>query len=704
MMRGLIWLIMAAAVTAASFLLYGAGKALFDPHPNLQWLNIYGDYMDNYDMDYMNPVALDWPVGIIWRGDASLDSVRSWLSETGYGPVSGANKFVRVWEDSEGGEVEWSGSMGNQTGCFDGPDPKAASQGCQSGDRCMRHTRTYADNQYFSNDQWGHYIVATAHYDTNHAGCGSGWERFGWSETVEQIIVNQAEDDGFVVKRGVDGKYMGNAGTGWTDDEQTHYHQSDGYASFISTSGVEGMSLSPDPADLWVCYDSASHECNVWQGEGARFVIENLRNQSGIGLGGYYLYTKALATNLVDLVLWNSSFLGSTGRDVSCQPWQSSDHGTTSLDCTSSGSEPGPLWDGDLAAVVAMPDSGIFYVGNPDHRPTKDNGISVALDNKYCRAKGVDGVPLPGSDGDYTPVCDDASVAVRTLEGDVNLDCVVDVADEQAIALRYGAFWGLQLYDQWYDIEPKDMDWDIDIKDLQFVFGRDGSTCQDPIPCPQSGSPCPQQSVPAEQHVYAFLPDWANMVIDPPSQRILYSGQMFAVDVRVSNVTNPGGLGGYEFTLQFDPNIVSYVGLSTGPFMWSTGAQVQCQGTTGLGTISHGCNTIGSESQRPTGSGQLARLTFQAGAWGVSPLHLTKAVLVAPAGDYITYGVGDGSVSVGFPTAVGGVAEFPQLEAETVATTPGSSGPFSMALVGAVVGGGLLLVASGWYTRRRWQR
>jgi hypothetical protein len=68
------------------------------------------------------------------------------------------------------------------------------------------------------------------------------------------------------------------------------------------------------------------------------------------------------------------------------------------------------------------------------------------------------------------------------LEGDVNLDCNVDVLDEQGIAFRYGSSFGLVLYDKFFDLEPNAADSDIDIKDLQFVFGRDGSTCQDPMP------------------------------------------------------------------------------------------------------------------------------------------------------------------------------------------------------------------------------
>ena len=59
----------------------------------------------------------------------------------------------------------------------------------------------------------------------------------------------------------------------------------------------------------------------------------------------------------------------------------------------------------------------------------------------------------------------------------LNLDCNVDVLDDQAIAFRYGSSLGLLLYDPFYDLDPKVADNDIDIKDLQFVFGRNGSTC-----------------------------------------------------------------------------------------------------------------------------------------------------------------------------------------------------------------------------------
>ena len=86
---------------------------------------------------------------------------------------------------------------------------------------------------------------------------------------------------------------------------------------------------------------------------------------------------------------------------------------------------------------------------------------------------------LPGG---QVATCTGATITTRILEADLNLDCAVNIIDDQMIAFRYGAKFGSALYDPWYDLEPALKDFDIDIKDLQKVFGRDGSTCQNPIP------------------------------------------------------------------------------------------------------------------------------------------------------------------------------------------------------------------------------
>jgi hypothetical protein len=64
---------------------------------------------------------------------------------------------------------------------------------------------------------------------------------------------------------------------------------------------------------------------------------------------------------------------------------------------------------------------------------------------------------------------------------DFNGDCFIDIIDDQMICYRYGAAFGNFLYDPRFDLEPYmrtgKLDYDIDIKDLQKVFGRNGFSC-----------------------------------------------------------------------------------------------------------------------------------------------------------------------------------------------------------------------------------
>ena len=148
--------------------------------------------------------------------------------------------------------------------------------------------------------------------------------------------------------------------------------------------------------------------------------------------------------------------------------------------CVTFGPTPaGPEGDMDIARLNLIPHEDL----DNDIFPGNDNGVVTVLKDNGCELVDVLGHPVLGSiNGGLTPVCGDLAVTVRILEGDVNLDCAVDVQDQQLMAFRYGSFFGSALYSQWYDLEPNLHDLDIDIKDLQKIFGRDGSTCQDPVP------------------------------------------------------------------------------------------------------------------------------------------------------------------------------------------------------------------------------
>jgi hypothetical protein len=127
--------------------------------------------------------------------------------------------------------------------------------------------------------------------------------------------------------------------------------------------------------------------------------------------------------------------------------------------------------------------------------------VRADLLDENCEAADVFGSPYnmgvepigsnEADNGGLTDDCRDATLTIRMLEGDIDLDCDVDVVDDQLIAFRYGATFGVLTYDPFFDLEPNTTppDFDIDIKDLQFVFGRIGSACQEPIPNSQEPQP-----------------------------------------------------------------------------------------------------------------------------------------------------------------------------------------------------------------------
>jgi hypothetical protein len=124
----------------------------------------------------------------------------------------------------------------------------------------------------------------------------------------------------------------------------------------------------------------------------------------------------------------------------------------------------------ELAQVWVKPQPELYS----QVRPNQDNGVMVQLLDQDCALTDEQGHPIPLFS------CEDAAVTIRYLEGDVEPDCRVDATDQQNVAFRWGAGIGSLLYNQRFDNEPSGTvkgDGDIDIADLQFVFGRHGSRC-----------------------------------------------------------------------------------------------------------------------------------------------------------------------------------------------------------------------------------
>jgi uncharacterized repeat protein (TIGR01451 family) len=214
---------------------------------------------------------------------------------------------------------------------------------------------------------------------------------------------------------------------------------------------------------------------------------------------------------------FSNTVLDDTGRVVNCTHDIITENWvlfgcTTKADCDGNGTpgpfdcntQEGPSVDGGTNNLVT-----VNFPTQTDLlerlRPTKDNGVRADLLDENCEAADVLGSPYnmavepngsnEADNGGLTDNCTDVTFTIRMLEGDIDLDCDVDVVDDQMIAFRYGATFGILTYDPFFDLEPNTTptDFDIDIKDLQFVFGRNGSNCIDPIPDqdPQPAVPDP---------------------------------------------------------------------------------------------------------------------------------------------------------------------------------------------------------------------
>ncbi len=131
----------------------------------------------------------------------------------------------------------------------------------------------------------------------------------------------------------------------------------------------------------------------------------------------------------------------------------------------------------ELASVQVRPQPEMYS----QLRPNQNNGQVVQILNQGCELADEQGPAIP------TYSCEDADITFRYLEGDVDgPDCDVDVFDLQQVSFRWGVNKGNLHYKSLMDLEPSghgvNGDGDIDIKDIQFVYGRFGSTCANPHP------------------------------------------------------------------------------------------------------------------------------------------------------------------------------------------------------------------------------
>jgi hypothetical protein len=237
------------------------------------------------------------------------------------------------------------------------------------------------------------------------------------------------------------------------------------------------MFKNPQTANLWLC-DDAIAPCDG-PGEGELAINEevaNIPDDTGLGAFEFLIY---FSRGVANVSVIEGPFLSSTHRQTECQLLEAENW--LRFACTSTGGEAGPSGSGVLAYMTMRPDPDLVL------RPTAGNGVLVRLLDDRWEAGLADesGAPIPIDE------VTSATVLIQALEGDVNYDCRVNVIDEQAVSGRYGTVFGILPYSTFFDLEPSIPDFDIDIKDLQFVYGRDNSSCAGPVPPQPTETPTP---------------------------------------------------------------------------------------------------------------------------------------------------------------------------------------------------------------------
>jgi hypothetical protein len=106
-------------------------------------------------------------------------------------------------------------------------------------------------------------------------------------------------------------------------------------------------------------------------------------------------------------------------------------------------------------------------------------------------------------------------------------------------------------------------------------------------------------------------------------------GATIAVPITVRDAQD---LGGFQFVLAFDGNILTATGMNKGDFLGSSGREVLCPDPViETNAIRVSCVTLGQEPAKGAdGAGVLATLTFRKGGHGSTALKINSVKLVHP--------------------------------------------------------------------------
>ncbi len=278
-----------------------------------------------------------------------------------------------------------------------------------------------------------------------------------------------------------------------------------------------------------------------------------------------------------------------------------------------------------LADLIVRPQPQVYS----QMRPNQNNGIVAQLMDQGCQLADLQGHPITLFS------CDSAAITFRYLEGDVAPNCAVNVLDAQQVAFRWGAQQGSLLYDPFFDVVPSGQvtgDGRIDINDLQFVYGRLGSTCPHPWP-PQP----PVNPKAGPTTTPALAPTPTPTLTGTPTPRINKSPNLLSLPLSSPPATQrcedstdtvtfnvvlkdaitspdpkstahlPQQLGAFEFATYFDPSRVC-IDIAPGQIPLSG---MNCMTQRGAAFVHFGCTTMSKASPPTQPPGVLAVVTVR---------------------------------------------------------------------------------------------
>ena len=288
-----------------------------------------------------------------------------------------------------------------------------------------------------------------------------------------------------------------------------------------------------EPGEGVVAIAKEPSETNLFIGNEPLFIYERAYNiPGGPGVGGFELAI-LFDPKVVSLEIDGQPFvdaLAGTDRTATCL--SDLTEGEIRFGCVSSGSDPGPTGTFDLARVHVTPISGIPL------RPAPGNGIEVILDDVVGNTQLSDTL----GNSIALDLVGDANIIVRVLESDINVDCAVNVLDEQMVAARFGADKGSKLYETWFDLEPEGVaDGDIDINDLQAVYGRHGSTCANPWQAQEPPAKNTPTSTPATTATITPTPSPIGQTLTPTPAATVTATPGATVTPAITSTPTPGG-------------------------------------------------------------------------------------------------------------------------------------------------------------------